>query len=67
MARLNDALRRVSHQSAADPWPGACFSEVPNHFEPISCATIPSISSQQRGSKPSNFAILLLFLTSKTC
>ena len=28
---------------------------------------IPFISSQRRGSKPSNFAILLVFLTLKTC
>ena len=36
-------------------------------FGPISGATIPFISSQRRGSKPSNFAILFVFLTSKTC
>ena len=41
---------------------GACFSRVPKLFRPISSATIPFISSQQRGSKPSNFATLLLFL-----
>ena len=47
--------------------PGACFSKVPKLFEPISGATIPFISSQRRGCKPSNFAILLAFLTLKTC
>ena len=45
----------------------ACFSKVPKLFGPISGATTALISSQCRGSKPSNFAILLAFLTSKTC
>ena len=45
----------------------ACSSKVSKLFEPISGATIPSISSQRRGSKPSNFAILLVFLTLKAC
>ena len=44
---------------------GACFSKVPKPFGPISGATIPFISSQRRGSKPSNFAILLVFFTLK--
>ena len=48
-------------------WSGACFSKVPKLFGPISGATIPFISSQRRGSKPSNFAILLVFLTLKIC
>ena len=47
--------------------PGACFSKVSKLFGPISGATIPFISSQHRGSKPSNFAILLFFLSLKTC
>ena len=37
---------------------GACFSKVPKLFGPISGATIPFISLQSRGCKPSNFAIL---------
>ena len=45
--------------------PVACFSKVPKLFEPISGATIPFISSQRRGSKLSNFAILLVFPTLK--
>ena len=49
------------------PWPGACFTKAPKLFGPISGATIPFISSQRRGSKPSNFAILLVFLKLKTC
>ena len=36
-------------------------------FGPILDATIPIISSQRRGSKPSNFTILLGFLALKTC
>ena len=48
-------------------WPGACFSKVPKRFGPISGATIAFIPSQSRGSKHSNFAILLIFLILKTC
>ena len=33
----------------------------------FSGASIPFISSQRRGSKPSNFTILLVFLTLETC
>ena len=47
--------------------PGHRFSKVPKLFGSISGATIPFISSQRRGSKPSNFAILLDFLILKTC
>ena len=45
------------------PSPGACFSKVPKLFGTISGATIHFLSSQRRGSKPLNFAILLVFLT----
>ena len=55
---INQALRRR---------PGPCFSKVPKLFGSLSVATIPFISSQRRGSKPSNFAILLIFLMLKTC
>ena len=47
--------------------PGACFSKVPKRFGQIFGVTIPFISSQRRGSKPSNFAILLIFFTLKQC
>ena len=47
--------------------PGACFSKVPKVFGPISDATIAFIATQCRGSRPSNFAILLVFLILKTC
>ena len=46
--------------------PAACFSKVSKLFGPISGATIFFISSQRRGSKPSNFIALLLSLTLKT-
>ena len=46
---------------------GACFPKVPKLFGSISGTTISLISSQRRGSKPSNFAILLVFLTLKAC
>ena len=36
------------------------FSKVPKFLGPISGATIPVISSQRRGSKPSNFAAILI-------
>ena len=42
------------------------FSKVPKLFGPISGATIPFISSQRRGSRLSNFAIVLGFLILKT-
>ena len=42
------------------------FSRVPKLFGPISGATIPFISSQRRGSRLSNFAIVLGFLILKT-
>ena len=43
---------------------GACLLS-PETFGPISDATTPFISSQGRGSKPANFAILLVFRTLK--
>ena len=46
---------------------GACFSKVSKLFGPFTGTTIPFISSQRRGSKPSLFAILFVFLTTKTC
>jgi len=45
----------------------ACFSKFPNLFGPMSGATVPFISSHRQDSKSSNFAILLVFLTLKTC
>ena len=43
------------------------FSKVPQLFGPILGATIAFITSQRQGFKPSNFAILLVFLLLKTC
>ena len=68
----NGATWLVSHQNVARSFsqaerPGAYFSKVPKLFGSISGVTIPFISSQRRGSKPSNFVILLVFLKLKTC
>ena len=57
-------ITSLAYQSAHKP--EACFSKVPKLFGPISGGTIPFISSQRRGSKPSNIAILLVFLSLKT-
>ena len=60
---MSTAVQSVSHFQ--DPTlfrSEACFSKVPKLFGPISGATIPFISSQRRGSKRSNFAIILVFL-----
>ena len=38
------------------------FSKVPKFFGAISAARIPFLSSQRRGSKPSNLAILFILL-----
>ena len=45
----------------------AMFLKVPKLSGPILGATIPILSSQRRASSPSNFVILLVFLTLKTC
>ena len=46
--------------------PGVCFSKVPKLVGPTSGTTILFILSQRRGPKPSNFKVLLIFLTLKT-
>ena len=53
------------HAPQMDSAAGACFSKVFKLFGPISGATIRFMSAQRRGSRPSNFAILLVFLTLK--
>ena len=60
-------MRPKSFRTFEKRAPGACFSKVPKLFGSLSGATIPFISSQRRGSKHSNFAILLIFLILKTC
>ena len=64
---MSPEMRPRSFRTFEKQAPGARFSKVPKLFGSISGATIPFISSQRRGSKPSNFAILLVFLTLKTC
>ena len=63
--RTKRKLLERFHSTKGLQLPGACLSKVPKLFGPISGATIPFISSQRRGSKPSNFAIFLVFLTLK--
>ena len=46
---------------------GPVSQKSPKLFGPISGATIAFIPLQRQGSKPSNFSILLVFLTLKTC
>ena len=45
---------------------GGLFLKSPETFW-ANFWTIPSLASQRRGSKPSNFAILLVFVILKTC
>ena len=63
---VND-LRSFAKERSEKFRPGACFSKVPKLFGPITGATVAFLSSQRRASKPSNFAILLVFLILKTC
>ena len=56
----------VRQESLEYPKRGARFSNVPKLSGPISGATISFMCSQCRGSKSSNFAILLVLLTWKT-
>ena len=47
--------------------PGARFSKVPKHYGPFSGVTIPFVSQERTGFKSSNFAVILFFVTLKTC
>jgi len=49
------------YAKSTDSRPRVCYSKAPK----LSDATIPFTSSQRRGSKPSNFAVLLVFLILK--
>ena len=64
---VNNIFIFCYENKASDQYSGACFSKVPKLLRPISGATIPFISLQHQGSKPSNFTIILIFLTLKTC
>ena len=46
---------------------GARFSKVPKFYGPFSGVTIPFVSEEQRGFKSSNFMVIFLFVTLKTC
>ena len=47
--------------------PGARFSKVSKLYGPFSGVTIPSVSQEWRGLKSSNFTVILLVVTLKTC
>ena len=47
--------------------PGASFSKVPKLYGPFSGVTIPFVSQERRGFKSSNFTVIFLFVTLKTC
>ena len=46
---------------------GARFSKVPKLYRPFSGVTIPFVSQERRGFKSSNFTVIFLFVTLKTC
>ena len=46
---------------------GARFSKVPKLYGPFSGVTISFVSQERRGFKLSNFTVILLFVTLKTC
>ena len=46
---------------------GARFSKVPKLYGPFSGVTIPFLSQERRGFKLSNFTIIFLFVSLKTC
>ena len=47
--------------------PGARFSKVPKLYGWFSGVTIPFVSQERRGFNSSNFRVLFLFVTLKTC
>ena len=47
--------------------PGARFSKVPKLYGPFSGVTIPFVSQERREFKSSNFTVIFLFITLKTC
>ena len=46
---------------------GVCLLKFPKTAEPTSAGTVLFMSSQHRSPKPSNFTVLLVFVTLKTC
>ena len=47
--------------------PGARFSKVPKLYGSFSGVTIPFVSQERREFKSSNFTVIFLFITLKTC
>ena len=48
-------------------FPGGRFSKVPKLYGPFSGVTIPFVSQERRGFNSSNFTVIFLFVTLKTC
>ena len=46
---------------------GGRFSKVPKLYGPFSGVTIPFVSQERRGFNSSNFTVIFLFVTLKTC
>ena len=57
----------TSERTTENQSPGARFSKVPKLFVPFSGVTIPFVSQERRGFKSSNFTVIFLFVTLKTC
>ena len=54
--RLNCTVKRFAH-----------FSKVPKLYGPFSGVTIPFVSQKRRGFNSSNFTVMFLLVTLKTC
>ena len=47
--------------------PGGRFSNVPKLYGPFSGVTIPFVTQERRAFNSSNFTVIFLFVTLKTC
>ena len=60
--------RRVTRANqVAQLGAGTSFSRVPKLYGPFSGVTIPFVSQERRGFRSSNFTVIFLFVTLKTC
>ena len=55
------------HSSKFHFGPGARFSKVPKLYGPFSGVTISFVSQERREFNTSNFTVIFLFVTLKTC
>ena len=65
-------MKRIMKLAFLLSWPiyrssGARFSKVPKLYGPFSGVAIPFVSQERRGFKASNFTVIFLFVTLKTC